>query len=448
MLQMSISRRVRSILTSAAIALVVTIASAASAQNGGVIREIKVSGNKRVEPEAIKSYLKFTTGQAYDASKVDASFKALFATGLFQDVHIEFKGGVAAVTVIENPIVNRVAFEGNKEVKSDTLSKEVQLKPRATYSQARIRADVQRILEVYRRQGFYTAQVDAQLIRLDNNRVDVVFAIREGPETKVAAINFVGNRSFTDRELRGVVTTTESGLLDFLRSTSVYDPDRFNLDRELLRRHYLKNGFADVRIVSAIADVDPEKKGFFLTFTIDEGPRYTFGKVDIEVTLRSLKAEALESKILTHSGEIYNAEQVDKTVEALTIATAGKGFPFAQVRPRIERDPRSRTISVVYVVEQGQQLYIERVNISGNHNTEDYVIRREFRIAEGDAYNKVTVEQARERVLKLGHFKDVKITKEPGSAPDRAVLDVAVEEQSTGELSFAVGYSSKDGIIG
>lgn len=454
MLQMSISSKVRLALTSVAVAMTITFASAAfqstvaTAQSGSVIRDIKVTGNKRLEPEAIKSYLAFKAGQHYDPSKVDASFKALFATGLFQDVHIEFKGGVALVSVVENPIVNRVAFEGNKEVKSDTLSQEVQLKARATYTQARIRADVQRILEVYRRQGFYAAQVDAQLIKLDNNRVDVVFEIREGPETKVAAINFVGNRSFTDRELRGVITTTESGLLDFLRATSVYDQDRLNLDRELLRRHYLKNGFADVRIVSAAADVDPEKKGFFLTFTIDEGPRYTFGKVDMEVTLRSLKAEALEGRILTHSGEIYNAELIDKTVEALTVAMAEKGFPFGQVRPRVERDARSRTISIVYVVEQGQQVYIERINITGNHHTEDYVIRREFRIAEGDAYNKVTVEQARQRVLKLGFFKDVKVNKEAGSAPDRAVLTVAVTEDSTGEISFAIGYSSNDGIIG
>ncbi|MBI4725377.1 MAG: outer membrane protein assembly factor BamA, partial [Rhodomicrobium sp.] len=329
-----------------------------------------------------------------------------------------------------------------------SLSAEVQTKPRGTYTSARVQADVQRILELYRRQGYYTAQVDAKLIELDHNRVDLVFEIREGPETKVVAINFVGNKSFSDTELRGAITTTQSSILDFLKATSVYDPDRLNLDRELLRRFYVKNGFADMRVVSAIADTDPEKKGFFLTFTVDEGPRYTFGALDLEVTLRSLNTESLRSHVSGQPGDIYNAELIDKTVEALTVAAAAKGAPFAQVRPRVERDPARRTISVVYVIEQGPRIYIDRINIVGNTRTEDSVIRREFRVAEGDAYNKVMAEAGRQRLLKLGLFKSVKIGKEPGPAPDRVNLNVAVEEDSTGALSFAAGYSSSQGVIG
>jgi outer membrane protein insertion porin family len=420
----------------------------ALAQGGPVIREIRVQGNSRIEPETVRSYLKFTAGQRYDSYQADESLRALFGTGLFKDVHINLQGSVVIVTVVENPIINRVAFEGNSEVKTETLSQEVQLKPRALYSRARVQADVQRILDVYRRQGYYATQVDAQIIELDHNRIDLVFEVREGPETKVAGINFIGNQAFSDTELRGVITTTESSFLDFLKPTSVYDPDRFNLDRELLRRYYLKNGYADFRVVSAVADVDREGKGFFLTFTVDEGQRYNFGRVNVESSLPAFNTEAAAGGLSTKSGDIYNAEAVEKTVEALTVAVAQQGYAFGQVRTRVDRDPVSRTISVVYVVEQGPRVYIERINITGNYRTEDYVIRREFRIAEGDAYNKVMVDQARQRLMLLGFFKDVKVNKEPGSAGDRVILSVAVEEQSTGELSFSAGYSSAEGVIG
>ncbi|MGO9545098.1 MAG: outer membrane protein assembly factor BamA [Rhodomicrobium sp.] len=454
MLRKSIIGRVRAALTILVAVMMVTFTAAtvhstgAFAQGGPVIREIRVEGNSRIEPETVRSYLTFTAGQKYDGYKADESLRALFGTGLFQDVHIALHGNVVVVTVAENPIINRVAFEGNHEVKSDTLSTEVQLKPRALYSRGRVQADVQRILDVYRRQGYYATQVDAQIINLDHNRIDLVFEIHEGPETKVAGVNFIGNQAFSDTELRGVITTTESSFLDFLKPTSVYDPDRFNLDRELLRRYYIKNGYADMRVVSAVADVDREGKGFFLTFTVDEGQRYNFGGIRIDSTLPAFNSDAAGGKLLTKSGEIYNAEAVDKTVEALTVFVAQQGYAFGQVRPRIDRDPVSHTISVAYVVEQGPRVYIERINLSGNYRTEDYVIRREFRIAEGDAYNKVMVDQARSRLMGLGFFKDVKVNKEPGSAGDRVILNVAITEQSTGELSFSAGYSSAEGVIG
>ncbi len=454
MLRTSIIRRVHAALVVLAAVMAVTVTASAIhstevfAQGGGVIRDIRVVGNRRIEPETVKSYLTFTAGQRYDTYKADESLRALFATGLFQDVRINLEGSVVVISLIENPLINRVAFEGNTEVKSDTLSQEVQLKPRAMYTRARVQADVQRVLNVYRRQGYYATQVDAQIIELDNNRIDLVFEIREGPETKVVGINFIGNTAFSDSELRGVITTTESSFLDFLKPTSVYDPDRFNLDRELLRRYYIKNGYADMRIVSAVADVDREGKGFFLTFTIDEGPLYYFGGVDVKSTLPTFSVDSVRGRLLTKPGEIYNAELVDKTSESLTVAVAEQGYAFGQVRPRIDRDPVNRTISVVFVVEQGPRVYIERINVSGNYRTEDYVIRREFRVAEGDAYNKIMVDQARLRLVGLGFFKDVKVNKEPGSAPDRVVLSVVVEEQSTGELSFAAGYSSAEGVIG
>ncbi len=420
----------------------------AQAESAAVIKQIRVVGNQRLDAETVKHHLTFKEGQRYDAARADESVKALFATGLFRDARIGLEGGIVIVTVAEAQLINRVVFEGAKDVSSDALSKETQLKAGGLFTSARAQGDVQRILGAYRSHGYYAAQVEAKIVELDHNRIDLVFEIREGPETKVAGINFIGNSSFSDAQLRGVVSTSELWLLDFLKPTAIYDPDRVNFDRDLLRRFYLKNGFADMRVISASADADQEKKGFFLTFVIDEGPRYTFGAVDLDVTIASLNAEALRKRVLGAAGDIYNVEQVEKSVDALTAAAADQGEAFAQVRPRVERDPLTRTISVAYVVERGPRDYIERIDISGNTITNGDVIRREFRIAEGDAYNKVMVERGRLRLLKLGYFQSVKITKERGSAPDRTVLTVAIVEKQTGELAVAAGYSTANGIIG
>jgi outer membrane protein insertion porin family len=401
-----------------------------------------------VEPETVRSYLTFSTGDAYDPAKVDESLKALFATGLFQDVRIRREGSTIVIVLLENPIVSRVAFEGNREVEDETLAAEVQLKARAVYTRARVQADVQRILDVYRRQGLYAAQVDPKIINLDNNRIDVVFEISEGPSTKVRAINFIGNSAFSDSQLRYVISTTQTNLLSFLKGTNVYDPDRLNLDRELLRQFYMKNGYADVRIVSATADLDRDGRGFFITFTIEEGERYRFGPIDVESALPSVNVDALRHVILTRTGRVYNAEKVEKTIEALTIEVSQQGYAFGQVRPRFERDEATHTMGIVYTIDEGPRIYIERINIVGNFRTEDNVIRREFRLSEGDAFNRLLVEAARKRLRALGFFKTVDIDTQPGSAPDRVIIVVKVEEQPTGELSFGAGYSTSEGVIG
>jgi len=419
-----------------------------SAYAQGVIQDIRVEGNKRVEPETVRSYLTFSTGDAYDPAKVDESLKALFATGLFQDVRIRREGSTIVIVLMESPIVSRVAFEGNREVEDDTLAAEVQLKARAVYTRARVQADVQRILDVYRRQGLYAAQVDPKIINLDNNRIDVVFEISEGPSTKVRAINFIGNSAFSDSQLRYVISTTQTNLLSFLKGTNVYDPDRLNLDRELLRQFYMKNGYADVRIVSATADLDRDGRGFFITFTIEEGERYRFGPIDVESALPSVNVDALRHVILTRTGRVYNAEKVEKTIEALTIEVSQQGYAFGQVRPRFERDEATHTMGIVYTIDEGPRIYIERINIVGNFRTEDNVIRREFRLSEGDAFNRLLVEAARKRLRALGFFKTVDIDTQPGSAPDRVIIVVKVEEQPTGELSFGAGYSTSEGVIG
>jgi outer membrane protein insertion porin family len=419
-----------------------------SAHAQGVIQNIQVEGNKRVEPETVRSYLTFSVGDTYDPAQIDESLKALFATGLFQDVRIRREGAAIVIVIVENPIVSRVAFEGNKEIEDDTLASEVQLKPRAVYTRARVQADVQRILDLYRRQGMYAAQVDPKIINLDANRIDVVFEINEGIATKVRAINFIGNSAFSDSQLRFVISTTQTNILSFLKGTNVYDPDRLSLDRELLRQFYTKSGYADVRIVSATADLDRDGRGFFITFTIDEGERYRFGLIDVESALPSLNVDNLRGLILSRSGRVFNSEKVEKTIEALTIGVSDQGYAFGQVKPRVDRDEVNHVINLTYVIDEGPRIYIERINIVGNFRTEDNVIRRQFRLAEGDAFNRLLVEAARKRLRALGFFKSVDVDTAPGSAPDRVVINVKVVEQPTGELSFGAGYSTSEGIIG
>ncbi len=412
------------------------------------IRDIRVVGNQRLTAETVRSYLQFAPGEGYDAGKVDRSLKALFGTGLFADVRIDRDGGGVLVTVVENPVVAQVAFEGNREVDNDTLRSEVQLKPRTVYTRARALSDVQRILDIYRRRGLYSATVEPKLIELDQNRVNVVFEINEGKTTKVKSISFVGNRAFSDGQLRDIITTNQAGLFDFLKSNTVYDPDRLQLDRELLRQYYLKNGYADMRVVSANAELDRDGSGFIITFSLDEGELYRFGEVRIDSRLPNLNTQALQSDTLTKPGAYFNASDLEKTVERLTLVVAERGFPFVRVRPDTDRQPAQRQIHVTYHVEEGPRVYIERINIQGNMRTKDHVIRREFRLAEGDAFNPAMVDRAKKRLQSLGFFKTVDIKRRPGFAQDRVILDVDLVEQPTGELSFGAGYSTTEGVIG
>ena len=436
-------------LTAAPATLVFSVQSADRAQaQGAVVRAIDVRGNRRVEPETVRSYLQFSVGDSYNSYKVDQSLKALFATGLFMDVSIDRSGSKVIISVVENPIVNRVAFEGNSEVDDATLKTEVQLKPRAIYTRARVQGDVQRIQSVYRRQGQFAAFVEPKIIELPQNRVDLVFEISEGPTTKVKNINFIGNKAYSDSDLKDVITTGENGWLSFLKSNDIYDPDRLNLDRELLRQHYLKNGYADARVLSGMADLDRDGQGFYITFTVDEGEVYTFGDVHIESALPDINTGELEAGMFTQGGEIYNAALIEKTIEKITLTVAEQGYAFARVRPQVERDPISRMMNITYLVEEGPRVYIERIDVLGNTRTRDYVVRREIRLAEGDAYNRLLVNRARQRLMALGFFKKVDVGSVQGSASDRVVLSFTVEEQSTGELSFGGGYSTSEGIVG
>jgi outer membrane protein insertion porin family len=430
------------IIASPDIALAAPIGAGISPNN------IVVQGNRRVEADTVRSYFKPGPNGLLDENSIDAALKALYATGLFQDVHIAQSGGKLIVTVSEGQIINRVAFEGNHRLKDEQMQQEIQSKERGTLSKPVVQADVQRIIEIYQRNGRFDVSVVPKIIERPNNRVDLVFEINEGEKTGIKHIVFIGNKSYADWRLKQVIKTAESNWLSFLQTTDVYDPDRIEADRDLIRRFYLKHGFADVQVVSATGVYDPTQKGFTVTFTIEEGPLYHFGTIDIQSNVRAVESASLRSYLLMSSGQVYNGEAIEKTVEQVTIELARRGYPFGTVRPRGDRNPQARTIGVVFVVDEGQRAYIERINIRGNYRTRDYVIRREFDIGEGDPYNRALIDRAERRIKNLNFFKSVKITNEPGSAPDRVVINVDVEENSTGDFSIMGGYSTSDGWLG
>jgi len=424
--------------------LALALAGAPAAAQG-TRADIVVEGNHRVEADTVRSYFYGNPGARLDAAEIDAALKALYASGLFEDVRIRQADGRVIVTVVEAPVINKIAFEGNKRLKDDQLKNEIQSKPRGTFSRAAVHADVERIVEVYRRAGRYDVHVDPKTIALPNNRVDLVFEIRDGDKTPVRQIVFVGNSKFSARQLRDVIKTSETNILSFFKSTDVYDPDRVEADRDLLRRFYLKNGYADARVVSAVAEFDAARKGFVVTFALDEGEPYRFGAIDVRSNVRDVDAASLQSRLLTHAGESYNAEAVEKTIEQLGIEVSKRGYAFAQVHPHADRNYQARLINLVYAIDEGPRAYIERINIRGNLRTREYVIRREFDIAEGDPFNKVLIDRAERRLKNLNYFKSVKIDKEPGSAPDRVVVNVNVEELQTGDFTVSGGYSTVEG---
>lgn len=422
--------------------------AAPPSDTGLVIANIKVEGNQRVEPETVASYMTVHPGDRFDAQKIDESIKALFNTGLFGDVQMRLDGTTLIVSIVENPIINRVLFTGNDKLSEENLNKELQVKPRAIFTRGKVQADVQRMLELYRRAGRFSASIDPQIVQLPQNRVDLIFDITEGPATGVQQITFIGNKVFSDSELRGVVATTETAWYRFFATDDNYDPDRLTYDRELLRKYYLTNGYADFRVLSAVADLTPERDAFFVTFTLDEGPLYSFGKIDIDSRVKDLVADNLRDKLLSIEGETYNAERVEKTINALTDEAGNLGYAFIDIRPVLKRDVENRTIAITYQINEAPRVYVERINITGNVRTLDEVIRREFRLSEGDAFNTAKKERSKNRLQALDFFEKVDVTQAQGSAPDRTVINVDVAEKSTGELQVGAGFSSSDGAIG
>lgn len=418
------------------------------APSSDTISHVDVVGNQRIEAETVRAYMTIKAGDSFDGARMDESLKRLFSTGLFADVALARRGDDLIVKVVENPIINRVAFEGNRHVEDDQLDKEVQLKARQVYTRTKVQEDVKRILNVYRRSGRFAVTVDPKIIELDQNRVDLVFEINEGPSTYIRRINFVGNKKFSDHALREVISSREERWYRFFSSSDTYDPDRMTYDRELLRRFYLKNGYSDFRVASAVAELSPERDSFFMTFTIDEGERYKFGDLDVDVSIPNVKPDVLKAVIVGHKGDWYNADEVEDTVQAMTDVLGTMGYAFVDVRPRVRRDRKGRMVNVTYTIQEGPKVFVDRIDISGNVRTLDKVIRREMDLMEGDAFNAAKLRESKKEIQNLGFFSKVDVTNVPSeTSPDRTVVKVDVEEKSTGELSFGVGYSTSDGAL-
>jgi outer membrane protein insertion porin family len=423
-------------------AAVVAQFATVSVASAAVISSIDVRGNKRVEAQTIRDYVQIRPGKAFSNADIDEAVKRLFATGMFSDVRINQAGSTLVVQVTELQVVNQVLFQGNKKIKDAQLAGTVQLKPRGTFSTQTMEADAEAIRESYRRIGRNDATVTTQVMDLGENRVNVVFDIKEGDRTKIAAVNFVGNNAFSDRRLSDVIATKKSTILSFLMRDDVYDEQRLRADEEALRRFYYNRGYADFRVVSAFGELDEASNSYTVTITVEEGEKYTFGDVSVESSIPEVDTAELQSQVKTKAGAVYSAKNVEDSIIAVTEDVAGKGYAFAQVTPRGDRNFENHTISVVYTVDQGAKTYVERIEIRGNARTRDYVIRREFDVSEGDAFNQVLIQRAKKRLEALNYFETVEISTAPGAEPDQVVLVVDVVEKSTGEFSIGAGYTS------
>ncbi|MEM6539262.1 MAG: outer membrane protein assembly factor BamA [Pseudomonadota bacterium] len=426
---------------------IVVAGSGATAVQAAVVSRIDVRGNRRVDAETIRSYVTVKPGQNFTSFDTDESLRALFATGLFSDVRISRAGRTLLVEVEENPTINLVRFEGNDKVRDDQLARIVQSKSLGIFSQDKVDSDVERVREVVRRSGRANSQVNVRIDQLDNNRVDIIFVINEGGRTKIDNITFVGNNAFGDRRLADIISHNESNLLSWLKRDDIYDPDRLRADEERLRRFYFNRGYADFQVISAVAEFNSANNAYNIVFTLEEGDLYRYGNIQIDNALSVVDDGLLQDNLKIESGDIYSARDVEKTLVAMTDAIAASGYPFAEVTPRGDRNFEDRTIDITFFVDEGPRTYVERIDVVGNTRTREYVIRREFDISEGDAYNRVLVNKAKTRLDRLGFFDAVRITTRPGSAPDRVVVVVNVKDKATGEFSIGGGYSTSNGPI-
>lgn len=412
-----------------------------------LVRQILVEGNQRVEADTVLSYLLLQPGQPFDSRLVNLSIQTLIATGLFSDVQMEDRGEIVIVRVQENPIINRVILEGNSAIDDESITDEIQAQPRAIFTRSRVQSDVQRIIEVYRRSGRFAATVTPKIVEQPQNRVDLIFEISEGPVTGVRRINVIGNESFSDRRLRRELVTRESRWWRFFSSNDNYDPDRLEYDRELLRQFYSNQGYANFRVLSAVAELTPDQRDFYITITLDEGEVYNFGEVTVSTEIPDLDPEFLQAILPVQEGDLFQGQLIEDSIDALTFSAGAAGYAFVNIRPLTSRNRDDRTVDVEFVIDEGPRVYIERIDISGNTRTLDRVIRRELDIVEGDAFNQVLIDRSRNNVRRLGFFEDVVVEETPGSAPDRARVNVAVTEQPTGELAFGAGFSSTDAFL-
>ncbi len=429
----------------AGVAQATSVGPATAQARGGTIRNIVVEGTRRIDPQSIAGYLAIEQGEPFDQAKIDASLKSLFASGLFRDVSIRRRGRDIVIRIVENPIVNRVAFEGNSKIDNDDLNSAANISPRSVFSRARVEEAVRRMLGAYRAAGRYAASVTPKVIPRSQNRVDVVFEIDEGAKTLVRRISFIGNVNYSDGTLRDAIITKETAFWRFLGQSDIYDPAKLEADKEVLRRFYLDRGFAEFQVLSAVAELAPDREGFFITITVREGARFRFGKLTVDSRLRRIDSGQLTAAVKAQTGDRYNADKIERSIVALTDVAGTHGYAFARVSPQVKLNSGKGTVDVTFTIERGRRVFIERIEVLGNVRTRDSVIRREILVSEGDAFNTTKIGQSRRRLVNTGYFESVNIERKEGSEPDRVRLVIVVVERATGQLSLGGGFSTRDG---
>ena len=412
------------------------------------IKEISVSGLERVEKETVLSYLDIKKANYVSQTKLDNALKHIYSTGLFTDVNFDVTPeGVLKIKVVENPVINKRAFEGNKKIDDDILEGEVQMAPRSIYNRYKVQEDVQRILEVYKRSGRYAAVVEPKVIKRDQNRIDLVYEINEGPVAKVDKVNFMGNEHYSDNDLQSEIMTKESRWFRLFSSSESYDPEKTNYDKELLRRFYTKRGYADFRVSSAVAELSPDKKSFSVTYVLDEGVRYRIRSIKIISDIKEVSVDPYYGNVEFDEGDWYNADLIEKTIYGITDELGQKGFAFVDVVPVINKDTKTGEIDITFKIREGERIFVDRINITGNNRTQENVIRREFRIDEGDAFNASKIKASRRNIENLNFFSKVDIDTVPTDAGNKADINVNVEEKSTGYFNVGIGYSTVNGAL-
>ncbi len=425
-----------------------SLALAMPAFAADVIRDIRIEGNQRLEADTVKTYLGLKPGDNVTQYYLDTSLKKLYDTGFFADVGLSEDGGVLTVHVVENSSINDVLFEGNDKIEKDDLEKEITLKSRSVYSRTKVQNDLKRLLDVYRRHGYYSAVITPQIIQLEQNRVNLIYSIAEGPKAYIEKVTFIGNETYPSKTLQKIISSSQERWYQFLSDSDKYDPDRLQYDQELLRKYYFENGYADFKVKSAIAELSPQRDAFYLTFTIEEGEQYKLGKVNVVTKLPTGRVPDLQPSVGTKEGDVYNATEVEDSINRMTDALGDHGFAFVEINPDVARRPgKDKIIDLTYNVTEGPKVYVDRINIFGNQRTLDEVIRREFKLSEGDAYSSSKLKRTEQRLNNLGYFEKVTIDRKPGSAPDKTDINVEVAEKSTGEITLGVGYSTADGPI-
>ncbi|MXO57339.1 outer membrane protein assembly factor BamA [Altererythrobacter gangjinensis] len=425
-----------------------TQVAAPEAPRVDIIKSLSVIGAQRLEPLTIVSYMSLRSGQEYTQAAADQALKELYATELFATASVRNNDGDVIIEVVENPVINRIILEGNNRIKDDKIVPEIKLAPRQIFTRSKVRADTSRIVELYKRQGRFAATVEPKIVELSQNRVDVVYEISEGPKSKVRQINIIGNDVFSDGELRGEMVTKQARFTSFFSSNTSYDPDRLAFDQQKLRQFYLTEGYADFRVISAVAELTPDKEDFIITYVVEEGERYKFGDVNVDSQIRDFDSDSMSARLPMKNGDFYNAKAVEDTVEQLSELAGTFGYAFADVRPQFNRNKESLTMDITFILNEAPRVYVERIDVNGNTLSQDKVIRREFRLSEGDAFNSIGVKRSANRIKSLGFFQEnFEIEQKEGSAPDRIILEANVEEQPTGELQLSAGFSSIENFI-